>query len=100
MIGMTIKSKLIGAGIFAEYEDSKFWFSKILCIVFWISALIGGPVETLFSTIAKHTTGVGNTLLSILVFLIFIWQMISFIIMLVNFFKWKNVVGPWGRNIF
>lgn len=95
MIGMTIKSKLIGAGIFKEYEENRFWFSKPICIVFWLSVLLGGPVVNLLSVGIRSTTGFFNTLFTILYFLAAFWQLFSFIIFLVNFIKWRNIFGPW-----
>jgi hypothetical protein len=95
MLGLTLKSKLIEAGIIKEYEDNCFWFTKTFCIVFWISTLVGGPIVSLLSIFISKTTGFFNTFLTILYFSIAIWQTISFIIFLVNFIKWKNIFGPW-----
>lgn len=95
MLGLTLKSKLIEAGIIKEYEDNRFWFTKALCIVFWISTLVGGPIVSLLTIFINLTTGFFQTFLAILEFSIAAWQMISFIIFLVNFIKWKNIFGPW-----
>lgn len=95
MLGLTLKSKLIEAGIIKEYEDNRFWFTKTLCIVFWLSTLLGGPIVSLLSIIIRSTTGFFQTFLTIIYFSVAIWQMISFIIFLVNFIKWKNIFGPW-----
>lgn len=95
MLGLNLKSKLIGAGIIEEYEDNRFWFTKTLCIVFWLSTLFGGPIVSLLSIAIRSTTGFFQTFFTILDFSVAIWQMISFIIFLVNFIKWKNILGPW-----
>lgn len=95
MLGLTLKSKLIEAGIIKEYEDNRFWFTKTLCIVFWISTLLGGPTVSLLSIVINKTTGFFQTFLAILYFSIVFWQLFSFIIFLVNFIKWKNILGPW-----
>lgn len=95
MLGLTLKSKLIEAGIIEEYEDNRFWFTRTLCIVFWISTLLGGPTVSLLSIVINKTTGFFNTFFIILYFSIVIWQLFSFIIFLVNFIKWKNILGPW-----
>lgn len=95
MLGLTLKSKLIEAGIIKEYEDNRFWFTRTLCIVFWISTLLGGPTVSLLSIVIRSATGFFNTFFTILYFSIAIWQLISFIIFLVNIIKWKNILGPW-----
>lgn len=95
MLGLNLKSKLIGAKIIEEYEDNCFWFTKTLCIVFWLSTLFGGPIVSLLSIVIRSTTGFFQTFFTILYFSVAIWQMISFIIFLVNFIKWKNILGPW-----
>lgn len=95
MLGLNLKSKLIGARIIEEYEDNRFWFTRTLCIVFWLSTLFGGPAVSLLSIVIRSTTGFFQTFFIILYFSIAIWQMISFIIFLVNFIKWKNILGPW-----
>jgi hypothetical protein len=68
MLGLTLKSKLIEAGIIKEYEDNRFWFTKTFCIVFWISTLVGGPIVSLLSIFISKTTGFFNTFLTILYF--------------------------------
>lgn len=95
MFWLKLKSKLIEAKIFKEYKENHFWFSQPLCIVFWISALVIGPILSILSMIACKVTGFFQTFFIVLHLLLFIWQLFSFIIFIVNFIKWKNILGPW-----
>lgn len=95
MFWLKLKSKLIEAKIFKEYEENHFWFSRPLCIIFWSSALVIGPILSLFSMLICKTTGFFKTFFIAIYLLLFIWQLFSFIIFLVNFIKWKNILGPW-----
>lgn len=94
-----IKSDLIQAGVISEYEDSKFWFSKKLCYVFWFSSLLAGFIVNGFSLLIKACKEIKILvdLFTILDFVCFFWILFSFIIFVVNLIKWKNVVGPWGN---
>lgn len=95
MFWLKLKSKLIEAKIFKEYKENHFWFSQPLCIVFWISALVIGPILSILSMIACKLTGFFQDLFIVIHLLLFIWQLFSFIIFIVNFIKWKNILGPW-----
>lgn len=95
MFWLKLKSKLIEAKIFKEYEENHFWFSRPLCIIFWSSALAIGPILSLFSMLICKTIGFFQTFFIAIYLLLFIWQIFSFIIFLVNFIKWKNIFGPW-----
>ena len=68
MFWLKLKSKLIEAKIFKEYKENHFWFSRLLCIIFWSSALVIGPILSIFSMFICKTTGFFQTFLLLFIF--------------------------------
>ena len=81
-----------------EYCESigKKWFTKAWCWVFWGITLSAGLTSQLITFLVKL---IPNELAIIGMLILFIYIssiLFSFVILLINFFKYKNCfTGPW-----
>lgn len=85
-----------------EYCENigKKWFTKVWCWIFWGIVISAGLTSQLITFLVKLIPADFAVIGTIILFIYISIIIFSFVIFLINFFKYKNCfIGPWDSLI-